>query len=179
VTKCDAHPTPRKLRTDADWDKLVAYYQRWSDLGLAPKVLRVTADTLFARCHRTLEEWLELHPDEDERKRMGRRIRERIEELHSHGMCHRDLQVANIVVREDGVPLFIDPEFATCSDAARPCYDLVGPIRAGMEILPAHTDPAQPNENRAGVFWDAQTTHVRTLGSVLDLWRTWSSRELV
>ncbi len=166
VTKCDAHPTRRELRTDAEWEELVAYYQSWSDLGLAPEVLRVTPDTLFARRHQTLEEWLELHPDTDERTRMGRRVRERIEELHRHGVCHRDLQVANIVVRDDCVPLFIDPEFATRSDASGPCYDLVGPTRAGMEVLPAHAVLAQPEENRAGIFWDAQTTHVRTLGSV-------------
>jgi hypothetical protein len=139
-------------------------YDRWSDLGLAPEIIEITAHALFTRCHQTLEDWLKDPRSDDELRAMGRRLHARVVELHSHGMCHRDLHAANVVIRDDGSPLFIDPGFATDSNPEAPCYDLVGPVAAGMPVLEAHA--SQTNGNQNGVYWDADTPAVRTLASI-------------
>jgi serine/threonine protein kinase len=58
---------------------------------------------------------------------MGLRLYERISEMHSHGICHRDLHIEDIVLADGGLPLFVDPDFALESDPSRPCYDLAWP----------------------------------------------------
>jgi hypothetical protein len=91
---------------------------------------------------------------------MGLRVLRRIKELHGHGVCHRDLHVGNIVVR-DGVPLFIDTEFAIERHPGKPCYDLFGPD-SGVSVPERHAH--QQNANRNGVWWDADNHEVETLG---------------
>ncbi len=92
---------------------------------------------------------------------MGLKVLSRVRELHSHGVCHRDLHVGNIVVRQ-GQPLFVDMEFAAASDPAEPCYDLVGPEPSGVPVPRRHRE--QPNANLHGVWWDAENCEVETLG---------------
>jgi hypothetical protein len=108
----------------------VEYYAAWSALGLAPVIVAVSADALISEKHETLQEWLDRHPRGPERDTMGRCLRARVVELHSHGYCHRDLHRDNVLIRHDGVPLFIDPAFAVAADPEAPCYDLVGGSRS-------------------------------------------------
>lgn len=94
-------------------------YRRWSRLGLAPRIVEETAEALITVRHTTLKEWLDSHPGEEHRP-TGRALRARVVELHASGYCHRDLHRDNVVVRDDDVPLFIDPAFAIENDPARP-----------------------------------------------------------
>jgi hypothetical protein len=136
------------------------YYRRFSDLGFAPTIVSMTDSEIVTVRHQTLREWLNAGPSQAERHEMRRVLVKRIEEMHSHGICHRDLHVENVVLR-DGLPLFVDPAFATDCDPRRPCYDLVGPGPSGVPVPPEHA--GQPNENQNGVWWDS-TGPVPTLG---------------
>ncbi len=104
---------------------------------------------------------------------MGLKVLTLVRELHRHGVCHRDLHVGNIVVR-DSEPLLIDMEFAVAADPARPCYDLVGPGPADIPVPLRHA--IQQNANQHGVWWDANNEEVETcgraFGSVAELSRT-------
>jgi phosphotransferase family enzyme len=140
----------------------VEYYAAWSALGLAPVIVAVSADALISEKHETLQEWLDRHPRGPERDTMGRCLRARVVELHSHGYCHRDLHRDNVLIRHDGVPLFIDPAFAVAADPEAPCYDLVGGSRSGISVVPDHRlIPGLEN----GVYWDVETTAVRSLSA--------------
>lgn len=92
---------------------------------------------------------------------MGLKVLALVRKLHRHGVCHRDLHVGNIVVR-DGEPLLIDMEFAIAVDPAGPCYDLVGPGPSGIPVPDRHA--VQPNANQNGVWWDADNGEVETCG---------------
>jgi hypothetical protein len=131
-----------------------------SELALAPEIVSVTADQLVAHWYPPLPCW-GTNRSLEELIDMGLSVLRRVEELHGHGVCHRDLHTGNIVVRA-GVPLFIDTEFATASDPAKPCYDLVGPERSCVAVPKRHAD--QLNANRHGVWWDADNHEVCTLG---------------
>jgi len=136
------------------------YYRRLSNLGLAPEVVSADSEQILARWHEPLHCW-RAHHSRDEWIDMGLRVFSRVKELHSHGVCHRDLHVGNIVV-QDGQPLFVDMEFAAASDPAKPCYDLIGPERSGVSVPRRHAE--QPNANQHGVWWDAENSEVKTLG---------------
>ena len=92
---------------------------------------------------------------------MGLNVLQLVKELHGHGICHRDLHVGNIVVR-DGMPLLIDMEFAIDSNPDGPCYDLVGQDGSLIAVPARHA--VQPNANQYGVWWDADNPEVETLG---------------
>jgi hypothetical protein len=156
----DTHRTPRGPRSDADWMNALRYYKKLSELGLAPGVLKADHKQIVARWHEPLPRWRPAH-SEAEWQEMGLMVLARVEELHSHGICHRDLHVGNVVVH-DGVPLFIDMEFGLRSDPAGVCYDLVGPERSGIAVPDRHA--VQANANRNGVWWDADNREVETLG---------------
>jgi hypothetical protein len=140
----------------------VERYEAWSALGLAPVIVAVSAEALISEKHETLQEWLDGHPRGPERDAMGRFLRARVLELHSHGYCHRDLHRDNVLIRDDGVPLFIDPAFAVAADPEAPCYDLVGGRLSGISVVPDHRlIPRLEN----GVYWDVETTAVRSLSA--------------
>lgn len=145
--------------------RFVHYYRRLSDLGLAPRILEVTDSEIVTELHPTLRQWLDGGPSVEERDAMARKLIARIEEIHRHGICHRDLHVENVVLRDE-VPLVVDTAFATASDPIKPCYDLVGPGPSGVPVPPEHA--GQPNENQLGVWWDS-TGPVPTLGQ--EFWR--------
>ncbi len=73
-------------------------------------------------------------------------------------MCHLDLHMGNIVVA-DRQPLFVYVEFATASDPAEPCYDVVGPERSSVFVPGRHTE--QLNANRHGVGETPRTARWR------------------
>jgi thiamine kinase-like enzyme len=141
------HTWERSLRTAADWENAVLYYKRLSELALAPEIVSVTADQLVAHWYPPLPCW-GTNRSLEELIDMGLSVLRRVEELHGHGVCHRDLHTGNIVVRA-GVPLFIDTEFATASDPAKPCYDLVGPERSCVAVPKRHADQPSATELQA------------------------------
>jgi serine/threonine protein kinase len=143
-------------------ERFVNYYQRLTDLSLAPEIIGVTAYEIVTRKYPTLGAWLAIEHSCEEVLEMGRRLYLRVEQLHCQGICHRDLHLANIVLRDDEVPLFIDPAFAIGSNPDNPCYDLEGPDRSGVPVPPERT--CQSNDNRLGVWWDS-TGPVPTLSS--------------
>jgi hypothetical protein len=152
----------RPFNPGEDVDHFVRYYRALSELDLAPKVIAVTDYALVAVRHPTLEEWLtETARTSEELHEMGERLYHRVALLHSKAICHRDLHVENVVLRT-GVPLFIDPAFAIDSDSAKPCYDLEGPGRSGVEVPAEHA--GQGNGNELGVWWDSSGP-VPTLGA--------------
>jgi Phosphotransferase enzyme family len=131
-------------------ERFVSYYRRWSNLGLAPEIVAVTPEKLTTRLCLPLKDWLQSERSASERLEMGGRLYRRLEELHKHGMCHRDMHAGNVVLLE-GIPLLIDPALATESDPLRPCYDLYGPELSGVAV-PADHYGYLPN--RGGVWWD-------------------------
>lgn len=151
----------RSFRPGDDIRAFIRYYRRLSDLGLAPTIVAVSDSEISTESHNTLKDWLTAGCSETQRNQMALMLVARIEEMHAHGICHRDLHVENVVLRH-GVPLFIDPALACDSDATNPCYDLVGPGPSGVPVPEAHA--CQPNDNRLGVWWDS-TGPVPTLGA--------------
>jgi tRNA A-37 threonylcarbamoyl transferase component Bud32 len=123
-------------------------YRRLSDAGLAPEIIRTTTTHLTTKTHTTLTEWLHGQTAEHEMKLMGQRLVDRITELHTLGVCHRDLHDGNVVLTDELVPLFIDPAFAIACDPRAPCYDLIGPDSSGVPVAPAH---ASQTDHRYGV----------------------------
>ena len=140
----------------------IDHYTAWSALGLAPVIVEVTAESLFSEWHQPLKEWLDEHSRGPVRDATGRRLRARVLELHSHGYCHRDLHRDNVLVRADGVPLFIDPAFAVAADPNAPCYDLVGGARSGIPIIPDHLRIPGLED---GVYWDVGNGPVPSLAA--------------
>jgi hypothetical protein len=159
------HVVERGPRTAADWENAVHWYARLSEVDLAPEIVGEAENRLVVRCYEPLPDWYATH-GAGARAEMGVRLLARVEELHGYGVCHRDLHVGNVVVR-DGVPLLIDTEFAIAADPAAPCYDLVGPDRSGVPVPQRHAE--QPNANRHGVWWDADNPEVTTLGRAFGL----------
>jgi hypothetical protein len=143
-------------------ERFVNYYERLTDLRLAPEIIEVMPHEIVTRKYPTLGAWLAIEHSCEEVLEMGRRLYRRVEQLHCQGICHRDLHIANIVLGDDEVPLFIDPAFAIESDPDKPCYDLEGPERSGVPVPPEHA--CQSNDNRFGVWWDS-TGPVPTLRS--------------
>ncbi len=143
-------------------ERFVHYYKQLADHGLAPEIISVTSREIVTREYQTLCDWLDIEHSRGETMEMGRRLYLRIEQLHGHGICHRDLHIANVVLRVNEVPLFIDPAFAIDSNPDKPCYDLEGPQRSGVPVPPEHA--TQPNDNQFGVWWDS-TGPVPTLNS--------------
>jgi serine/threonine protein kinase len=162
----DRFPTARPAEV------FVRYYERLSDLGLAPNIVAISDSEIWTERHTTLREWL--GRSQSARAQMARKLVVRIEEMHSHGICHRDLHVDNVVLC-DGMPLFIDPAFATDSEPTSPCCDLVGPGPSGVSVAPEHA--CQPNDNRHGVWWDS-TGPVSTLGEEFGTLTEGPAREL-
>jgi hypothetical protein len=123
----DLHSRPFKAHESPN--QLVAYYRRMANAGVAPEVLEATPEALVTPLHIRLEDWLN-SSSPTAVPRMACRILAQLRTMHRIGICHRDAHVANIVVASE-TPLFVDPEFATDSDSARPCYDLYGPGPSG------------------------------------------------
>lgn len=147
-------PTHSRALAQGDaGERFVDYYRQLAAHGLAPEIITVTPNEIITREYPTLCDWLGIEHSRDERVEMGRRLCLRIEQLHSYGICHRDLHTANVVLRGNEVPLFIDPAFAIDSNPDMPCYDLEGPERSGVPVPPEHA--TQPNDNRFGVWWDS------------------------
>jgi hypothetical protein len=167
VTDFRTDTRERGPRSMADWHNAIAFYTRLSALGLSPELVAATDEELVSRWYQPLWDWLAENPAE--LNPMGRLVVARVKELHGHGICHRDLHDGNIVVRE-GVPLFIDLEFATNSDPHRPCYDLYGPEPSGVAVPQRHAEQVgSPNEN--GVWWDnaAHRKLASIFGPAIDL----------
>jgi len=140
--------------------RFVYYYSRLSDLGLAPEIIDVAETKLITLRCVPLENWLRPDRSKSERLAMGRLLYRRLEELHGHGICHRDMHVGNVVLLA-GAPLPIDSALATESDPVRPCYDLYGPGPSGVDVPPDHYDYPP---NRGGIWWDCTPSfrHSRT-----------------
>lgn len=141
----------------------VFQYRRLQNWDLAPIVVEATDDVLVTECHPTLFAWWEAGPSQQALTEMRILLRARISELHSHGICHRDIHIKNVVLR-DGTPLFIDTEFVIATDPNAPCYDLYGPDVSGIPAPEAHR--AMNGADKHGVWWHAPVLH-NTLGHLL------------
>lgn len=130
------------------------HYRRLSDAGLAPAIVRITADEIEAVRHRTLEDWLAVTPF-GQRADMKEAVRRLLLAVHAIGLCHRDVHVGNIVLTADERPLLIDPELATPSVNGH-CYDLHGPEVSGVPVPPEHL--REPGHER-GVWWGSPVKH--------------------
>lgn len=130
------------------------HYIQLSELGLAPKAVDVTETTITAARHRTLEEWLETNPGQDEKAAMAIRIRDLLRAVHEQaGICHRDVHVGNIVLADDDQPLLIGPKWAvpTVNDH---CYDLEGPTASEVDVPSIHVE-----QGHNGVWWGSDVPH--------------------
>jgi serine/threonine protein kinase len=126
------------------------YYQRLADAGLAPKIIRVTENEIEAVKHTTLTKWLSGKPSKDERQVMKEALVKLLRAAHETGICHRDVHICNIVLRDDGRPLLIDPALAA-ENVNEHCYHLEGPEVAGVPIPQEHLE--QDGDERWGVWW--------------------------
>jgi hypothetical protein len=153
----------RDLATHSSPADFVYYYRLLAGWHLAPAVVEVTDEVLRTELHPTLRQWWEAGQSGTDLAAMRVLLRTRIDELHSHGICHRDLHIDNVVLR-DGLPLFIDPDFAIASDPHAPCFDLYGPDASGVPAPHAHK--AQGGAAAQGVWWHAPVLH-RTFGHTL------------
>lgn len=153
----------RRLVTHHPPTDFVHYYRLLASWDLAPKIIEATNDTLVTELHPTLHQWWDAGPTQDELDAMLKLLRGRIVELHSHGVCHRDLHIDNVVLR-DGIPLFIDTDFAIATDSNEPCFDLYGPDVSGVPAPAAHL--RQHGNAAKGVWWTAPVLH-NTFGHVL------------
>ena len=133
------------------WRNGIAFYEEASRLGLAPVVVSADDEQLTTQACQPLLDWLAAYPDRTHE--MGVLLFARVKELHSHGICHRDLHDGNVLVRADGVPVFIDFDFATHGNPDAPCYDLYGPGPSRLPVPDAHA--AQTGSRNAnGAYWD-------------------------
>jgi hypothetical protein len=145
------HTQYRVERPLERWRNGVAFYQEASARGLAPVLVSADEEQLTAQRCEPLILWLGRFPGR--RDEMARALIARIKELHSCGICHRDVYDGNVLVRDDDVPVFIDFELATHADPSAPCYDLCGPGPSGVAVPAAHAaQVGSRNEN--GVYWD-------------------------
>ena len=143
----DRHRRPVEL--SARGAHFVAAYQELSDIGVAPAVFDVSPAMIVTQLGEPLEAWLHGRSESD-LAGMARLIYDRVLRMHQHGICHRDLHAANIVVIADE-PFFVDPDFASRCDPSLPPYDLYGPGPSKVDVPEAHL--AYP-PNRGGVWWD-------------------------
>lgn len=68
---------------------------------MAPVVFDVTPAAIVTRLGEPLETWIEACRSEEQIALMGRMIYDRIYQMHQHGICHRDVHAANVVVIAD------------------------------------------------------------------------------
>lgn len=129
------------------YDRELEMFQQLTSLELCPELLDFTDDTIIMRWHQPLKAWMS-QVDRAEWPFMARRIYEQILELESRQIHHRDMHRNNLVIRPDGVPLFIDFEFAIRQDAIS--YDLYGPEISGVPPHRLHERPAWWQ------YWDAR-----------------------
>jgi hypothetical protein len=154
VTASDVHC--KALNLVPNRGAYVSYYQRLEAGGCGPRVVTVTDEQICLQKYETLRYWVDeravdgLLPT-DLRRAMGCELRALLERVHELGFCHRDTHIRNFVVR-DGAPLLVDPKYAV-EHRGRPCYDLAGPERSGLEIAPEHLTQVG-NRNHGGVWWE-------------------------
>ncbi len=120
--------------------------------GLAPEILAQDQGTVtYQHAGTTLKRWWELNEAPETREAMKSRLRERIEQLHEAGICHRDLRSENLLVDEEGQIRFVDFLLAERVDPAGSCYDLDGP----SERIPVPEAHAQQPGHEGGVWCDS------------------------
>jgi Phosphotransferase enzyme family len=138
------------------------FYRLLSEAGFAPEIVTITDEWIESVRYETLESWLVADVSTDERARMGEAIRDLLRAVHDTlRICHRDAHIGNVVVRE-GVPLLIDPAYATPSVNDH-CYDLEGP---GLSRVPVPDDHVnQGGWATHGVWWGSPE-RTRSLESV-------------
>jgi Ser/Thr protein kinase RdoA (MazF antagonist) len=136
---------------DELFDRELAVLQHLSSRGLTPELMAhgQSGELAWIRCRRLrpLTDWL-VGATSAERVSMGHRLIEQVFAMHETGVCHRDLQMMNVVLDDNAIPLFIDLEISEWSDPGRPCYDLDGP--GDLDIPGVHHDIGLHD----GVWWD-------------------------
>lgn len=113
--------------------------------GFGPPVELAEEDRVVAVRGRPLKE----PSTPAERERLRRELLELLARVHAAGVAHRDVRPANLVRGPEGQLWLIDWEFATAVDPKAPPYDLVGPVRSGVEAPLPHRESGKP------VFWEA------------------------
>ena len=78
----------RGERSLADWHNAIAFYRRLSAEELSPEIVAATDTELVTHWYPPLLEWLAGRAGE--RRDVGLMVLQRVKELHSHGVCHRD-----------------------------------------------------------------------------------------
>lgn len=142
------------------------HYRRLSDAGLSPRVIRVNDSYIEAALHQTLDEWLDEHRSDDVASRCDSALRSYCGGSNDEvGLCHRDVRCENVVVDSDGMPLLIDPAYATQSMNAH-CYDLEGPGPSEVDVPLDHVN--QGGASASGIWRGSPQKH-RSLQSVFGL----------
>ena len=147
--------TPRTCRTGYA-GSTAECYRRFSEAGLAPMIVSLTANEIETVCHQTLRDWLARKPSQQERDTMSEAIRDLLLAAHETGLCHRDVHIDNIVLSDNGRPLLIDPAYATAS-VNEHCYDLEGPEPSGVSVPDDHVN--QGGNAAHGIWWGSPEKH--------------------
>jgi len=127
------------------------FLRRLSTGGLIPEIFDWNEGNVAMRKGIPLNEWL-VTSDRSTRDAMRAATLALIHDVHSAGICHRDLHSGNIVILDDR-PLAIDFGLATEVEAAWPCYDISGPSKW---VPVPHAHAVQGGViGTTGVWWDA------------------------
>jgi hypothetical protein len=153
------------LGSDA-FDHECEFLRQLQGRDLVPELNEATAADAVGRitiaAHQPLRWWLAEHREPEALAIMHSALENQIIGLHAMGVCHGDIHVYNVVVRDDGLPLLIDFELATRTDSRRACFDLVGPSD-DVEVPIVHRE----HDLTEGVWWDTASRLVPSLGRAL------------
>lgn len=134
------------------FEREVEFLTKAADSGIAPAVIAVNGDFISMQTCKPFDiEHLDVGIED--------KILSQIRKLHSIGIAHRDIHEKNIVMH-NGMPLFIDFEFATSCNPSLPSYDLYGPVVS--KIRP----PLVHQQIGISVWWDSTSSKANTLGKM-------------
>lgn len=141
----------RPCRSEVDRQQHHALLPRLTEACLSPRILHMTdADRCVERCEPFLPWWR--RATNDQIATMRCLVLQLVKKMHNLGICHRDLDAGNLVLRGHE-PLVIDVELGCEVDPTGPCFDLRGPA-SGVPVADQHIAVGLEE----GIWWDASPT---------------------
>jgi serine/threonine protein kinase len=142
----------RRFRNPEERASHTQYLPILSEAGLAPRIIKFTNEGVLLETCTPLEVWIAERQAFDVATMRLRCIR-LTQQIHSLGICHRDLHARNVVVDAEDHPLVIDLDLACSSNPAQRCYDMIGP-ESGIAIANQHLALGGPYAEY-GVWWNS------------------------